>query len=69
MKNIMHQHTVDCAKDGRNKSVIPEGKIQPCAAAAQEVRLTLTHIICWARFTAGHPSHAVSISSPFTLLI
>lgn len=41
----MHQHTMDCAMDGRNKSVIPEGKSSPMLEQAQEVQLTLTHII------------------------
>lgn len=41
----MHQHTVDCAKDGKNKSGDPRGEIWAQARAAQEVQLTLTHII------------------------
>lgn len=41
MKNIMHQHTVDCAKHGRISSREKSGA---CAGVAQEVQLTLTHI-------------------------
>lgn len=65
MKNIMHQHTVDCAKHGRISSREKSGA---CAGVAQEVQLTLTHITGWATLPAGRPSHAVSVSPPLTLL-